>query len=189
VTPSATLALEIIRRWARAQSLDLQENPLTGSGAVFSRCGHYRYLLWRRPVSDQPFMSFAMLNPSTADALDDDPTIRRCTQWVINSGMAGPLVWNLFALRSAYPKVLKCSSLPIGNYNNAAIDLALSISAITIAAWGTHGGYLDRANHVLRRVAVADAQLHTLKITKEGHPAHPLYLSSRLKPLAWDFPA
>lgn len=189
IVPTSALALDMIRRWASRERLVLQENTLAGSGAVFSRCGHYRYLLWRRAVPGQPFMSFGMLNPSTADADDDDPTIRRCCRWATATGLSGPLVWNLFALRSPDPAMMKAHSLPTGIRNNDAIDLALRVSALTVAAWGTHGDHLDRAAHVLRRAAVAEAPLHALKLTKGGHPSHPLYLASSLQPQPWDYPA
>jgi len=47
--------------------------------AVLSDCGKYRYLL-ERDISmlNRGTVLFVMLNPSTADAENDDPTIRKC---------------------------------------------------------------------------------------------------------------
>ena len=47
-------------------------------GAYLSECGWYRYLLWRRWQPSAPVVNFIMLNPSTADAVQDDPTVTRC---------------------------------------------------------------------------------------------------------------
>lgn len=183
--PSSTLAIEMIADWARAHNLDFRGGPKS-SGAVLSRCGRYRYLLWRRAIGPWPFQAFAMLNPSTADANVDDPTIRRCIGFT-PEGMSGPLVWNLFALRATDPNAMKAAEEPVGHLNDSAIDLALSLSARTIAAWGTHGAHLGRARRVLRRCGAVNAELHTLKRTKEGHPSHPLYLGADLKPDPWEY--
>ncbi len=183
--PSSTLAIQKIAEWAERHELDFREGSRS-SGAVLSRCGRYRYLLWRRAVGPWPFQAFAMLNPSTADASSDDPTIRRCTGFT-PQGHSGPLVWNLFALRATDPADLRTGPDPVGPLNDAAIDLALSLSARTIAAWGAQGSYLRRDNEVLRRCAVAGATLHTLKLTAAGMPGHPLYLPKAATAEVWDY--
>ncbi|MFO6262918.1 DUF1643 domain-containing protein [Pseudomonas aeruginosa] len=47
--------------------------------AIISECGQYRYLLTRPGdcLADKGTAVFLMLNPSTADAALDDPTIQR----------------------------------------------------------------------------------------------------------------
>lgn len=104
--PSSQLAVELIRQWASERDLAFEENPLRGSGAVLSRCGLYRYLLWRLSSASWPFVGFGMLNPSTADHEADDPTISRCIGRVHHLRGA-LLVWNLFALRATDPDVMK----------------------------------------------------------------------------------
>ena len=52
---------------------------------------------------------------------------------------------------------------------------------MTIAAWGTHGKYLDRGADVIKLLD----KLYCLRITKEGFPSHPLYLPSTLKPIKY----
>ncbi|HMA98577.1 MAG TPA: DUF1643 domain-containing protein, partial [Wenzhouxiangella sp.] len=51
------------------------------SGANFSRCRRFRYTLWRRWDDDGPMVMIIGLNPSTADAHRNDPTIRRCIRF------------------------------------------------------------------------------------------------------------
>lgn len=51
--------------------------PMLDSGATISECGKYRYRLWRVWDESLPTCCFVMLNPSKADATEDDPTIRQ----------------------------------------------------------------------------------------------------------------
>ena len=88
------------------------ENP-TGGGALFSECGAFRMMLWRT-WSDGPQVTFVMLNPSTADATHDDPTIRRCVGFAKREGFGCLVVVNLFNFRATKPKDLFQASDPIG---------------------------------------------------------------------------
>ena len=75
--------------------------------AIFSACGTYRYLLRRASESMAPMKPtalFVRLNPGTADANLDDPTIRRCRGFAKLWDCNGLAVANLYALRSSAPK-------------------------------------------------------------------------------------
>ena len=69
----------------------------TLNGAIISDCGKYRYQLWRKWDPSLPVVLFIMLNPSQADASEDDPTIRRCINYAKSWGYGGIYVGNLFA--------------------------------------------------------------------------------------------
>lgn len=75
--------------------------------AVISKCSSYRYTLERAWSRDPRYLMYVMLNPSTADADNDDPTIRRCIGFAKLLGYDGILVGNLYAYRTPHPKVLK----------------------------------------------------------------------------------
>ena len=158
-------------------------------GAVLSRCGKYRYLLTRVWDADLPAMVFVMLNPSTADDLTDDPTIRRCVSFAKREGCGSIEVVNLFAFRSTDPyKLYKLTRAEaVGPQNDRAIEHAAYRRArrggLIIAAWGAHGGVHERAGQVASTLRSFGALC--LGKTKEGHPRHPLYLSgrTRLEPL------
>jgi len=152
------------------------------SGANFSRCRRYRYTLWRRWSDEGPQVMIIGLNPSTADAKSDDPTIRRCIRFAHDWGGGGLVVVNLFAYRATYPSDLKAQPAPIGPRNDLWIRRMAAQSQIVVAAWGNHGAWLDRADGVRRML---QGKLSCLRLTSAGQPAHPLYLPARLFPRPW----
>jgi len=144
--------------------------------AIISPCGRYRYRL-ERTWSDAAPVTFIMLNPSTADAEIDDPTIRRCMGFARSWGAGGIIVANLFALRATDPTELEKANAPIGTENDTAIVDAILASSLTVAAWGAHKFAARRAVAVKRMiVGRIGGRLKCLGRTKSGHPRHPLYV-------------
>lgn len=141
--------------------------------AVISDCGQYRYLLSRQIGFSERVVAFIGLNPSTADATLDDPTIRRCIDFAKRRDAGLLLMVNLFALRSTDPKALKAHLEPVGPDNDLWIDRAMSIADIKIAAWGNGGSLLNRSDAVRRRF---EGRLEALAITSAQMPKHPLYV-------------
>lgn len=157
------------------------------SGAVFSRCADYRYLLWRIWDPSRPLWAFGMLNPSTADHEVVDPTIARCIKRAEAGGAGGLIVWNLFAYRATKPEDMKAAEDPVGPYNDLAIKIAVEHTALNIAAWGVHGVHNDRDRAVLHELAKSGAELSALAFSASGFPRHPLYLSFDLQPQPWNY--
>ena len=155
----------------------------TQSGADFSECGRYRYKLWRLWDDTRPDVMFIMLNPSTADATADDPTIRRCIGFARAWGYGGVRVGNLFAWRTPYPQALRSAPDPIGRENDGALCELAEGAALVVAAWGVHGMWLARARTVRQRFT---RPLHALGVTKSGEPAHPLRLRRTCTPFLLD---
>ena len=143
------------------------------TGAELSACRTYRYALWRR-WSDAPFILFIMLNPSSADASQDDPTIRRCISFARQWGYGGITVANLFALRSPYPSGLRAANDPIGPENDKWLRKLAGQSGAMVGAWGNHGTYLQRGE----AVAAMFPNMQCLGITKLCQPRHPLYVAA-----------
>lgn len=147
------------------------------SGAIISECGYYRYLLWRKwSESLDNFLSFIMLNPSTADALQDDPTIRRCIAFTKREGLGGILAVNLFAYRSSCPDVLRHVSNPIGPHNDSFIKAQIHSGRRIVLAWGAVD-FHDRIQYVLDMIR-KHGSAYCFGTTKNGSPRHPLYLSA-----------
>ena len=150
-------------------------------GAVFSPCGEYRYELERwlgGTNGTNGLCTFVMLNPSTADAFQEDPTVRRCLGFAAEWGYHRVRVVNIFALRSTDPKALKGHPDPIGPENDHFIRKAAHDSNCVVVAWGTHGALNGRGKAVQEELcAILHDDVYRLGMaTKDGHPGHPLYL-------------
>ncbi len=125
-----------------------------------------------------------MLNPSTADADVDDPTIRRCMAFGRAWGYGSLIVVNLFALRATHPSdLLKVPFAErIGPQNDRWILRAHVASDRSVAAWGNHRAIGDRDRDVIR---LLDAELDHMALTKGGRPRHPLYLKGSSPVAKW----
>lgn len=157
--------------------------------AVLSPDGVYRYELircWRWDV-DSTSITWVMLNPSTADADVDDPTIRRCIGFSKAWGFDEMAVVNLFALRSTNPKALRSHPDPIGPENERYITERFAASNLTVAAWGAGATGLPCLD-VAAIAFEAAVPLRCLGTTKAGHPRHPLYVKADTE-LEWWNPA
>ena len=139
--------------------------------AVFSPCRKYRYSLTRSWNSADGYVLFIGLNPSIADEIADDPTLKRCINFAKDWGYGGLIMVNLFAYMSTCPSELKKVALPIGKENNNYILKGYQKSQLTVIAWGNDGYLLKRDKEVL---AIIENPM-CLNINKSGQPAHPLY--------------
>lgn len=125
-----------------------------------------------------------MLNPSTADELGDDPTIRRCIGFARRWGYAGLIVANLFALRATDPLALFAAHDPVGDpANRDAILGAIDEAALILCAWGHFAAARDRGQEVAALVRKRGHVPHCLGLTRQGAPRHPLYLPATTRPI------
>lgn len=156
--------------------------------ATISPCGTYRYSLARIWDPGCYALPFLMLNPSTADAEVDDPTIRRCIGFAQRENYGGIVVANLFALRSPSPKDLErayyAKQDPVGPENDQNIrDLfegATGYGVPIICAWGANAfaAQTGRVDAVKALAVAAGAELKCLDVTQAGAPKHPLYIAA-----------
>ncbi len=152
--------------------------------AVVSPCGAYRYRLGRR-WGDGPAMLWVMLNPSTADASVDDPTIRRCIGYARRWDFGSMAVGNLFAFRATDPADMRRAADPVGPENDRHLLEMAAEASLVVAAWGNHGSFLGRSS----LVGLMIPGMRVLGLTKAGEPAHPLYLCGDLVAVDWTIPA
>lgn len=155
------------------------------AGAWFSGCEQYRYMLTRR-WADGPTVTFVMLNPSTADARNNDPTIRRCLGYARAWGCGRLKVVNLYAYRSTKPAGLWKVEDPVGPENDAHLEDAAYVAArdrgLLVAAWGVHA----RPDRIVEVLAIPGMdRLMALGVTKAGAPRHPLMMRADAKLSPW----
>jgi hypothetical protein len=157
----------------------------SASGAWVSDDGLYRYRLWRRWDDGARPMVFLMLNPSTADAKTDDPTIRRCIGFAKREGCGAIQVVNLYALRATNPAHLLDHPDPEGPDNCMAwAEVLHEGDPLVVAAWG--GGVTMDGLPESKALRSAGRSWVCFGITKTGAPRHPLYLGNSvpLEPFA-----
>lgn len=161
------------------------------SQAFISKDELYRYSLTR--YTDPVFTAdntlvFIMLNPSTADANTDDPTIRKCKGFSERWGFRNFAVINLYAFRSTNPKELWKVEDPIGPQNNWCIEDHIKSFKHFICAWGNNAKK-ERVDEVCFILENWDRKLWCLDVNASGMPKHPLYVPYEKAVQKWIQPA
>lgn len=163
---------------------------VTSVSADISPCGTYRYALTRSWDATLRTVSWVMLNPSTADETQDDPTIRKCIGFAQRLGFGSMIVVNLYAFRATDPKSLvmyRARGTDVcGPDNDEYIRRAASTTAVTIVAWGACRVAQHRAHETIKILQAVSAthrhsgvHLHVLRClgtNVDGSPRHPLML-------------
>lgn len=153
--------------------------PFGYADAVFSDCGKYRYQLTRHWEDRLPMVMFLMLNPSTADGLQDDPTIRRCIGFAKSWGYGSLVVANLFAYRSTDPDGLLAAEEPVGPDNLEWVEKSAAMARKIVCAWG-NAPIIKKLSKKLGSdflpVSGTD-KLFYIKMSKSGTPWHPLFIT------------
>lgn len=144
--------------------------------AVISPRETFRYILGRSWDIGLPSLTFVMLNPSIADAAQDDPTIRKCIGFAARLGYGGIEVTNLFAFRATDPALLRRGGYQVGPENDYWIRRAIHGGQPVVCAWGAHARGLSRQADVLGIIRRDSARPMSLALTEDGIPRHPLML-------------
>lgn len=167
--------------------------PNVIASAVISDCGKYRYSLSRVWDENKPRVLFIMLNPSTADAEKNDPTITRCIGFAKDWGYGGLYVVNLFSLRATNPKDLLAAHFVVGVENEKWFRRMSALAHLVVCAWGNSpivNKLQKRLDHTWKPLSWIDKSkpLHYLELSNDGTPKHPLYLPKTLKPVRYEVP-
>lgn len=137
-------------------------------------------------------MAFVMLNPSTADCTEDDPTIRRCIGFAKRDGFGGISVRNVFALRATDPRELDTHDDPVGRENESHLMAARDESLMTqlVVAWGNRRTPKHLRSAYRQASTICTMQsAYCLGINKGGDPKHPLYLALDTPIVPWTMPS
>ena len=160
--------------------------------ALISPCGRYRYRLSRR-WGEGGVLLFVMLNPSTADADKDDPTIRRCVNLARSWGHSALVVANVYGYRATKPADLVAAAEAgedtYGPGNLASLQQVLRADLV-VAAWGANLTH-DRIPGTIQKAVAKNGGhgvlFHHVGRTQGGIPRHPLYVKASTRPTQWKF--
>ena len=143
------------------------------SKAIISDCGKYRYELHREWDKKKGRVLFIMLNPSTADHVEDDLTTRRCIKYAERWGYGGIMIGNLYPFRAKRPKDLRkwldISMNPMAlNENMRHVREMAKQTDLIVCAWGCNFPYMPNWVEEL-------GDLFYLELCKDNiTPKHPL---------------
>lgn len=158
----------------------------SANGAEFSPDRMFRYVLTRQWDESADTAAWIGLNPSTADEVVDDATMRRirgfCKAW----GYGGFVMLNIFAYRATVPEDMKAAAkdgvdVTGGAPNDDAIRRHCAGRKVFVC-WGSHGGFQGRSDAVMAILKEVGAKPYALRVNADSEPAHPLYLPSNTKP-------
>lgn len=159
---------------------------MMATAALISDCGRYRHWLrreWSGPGwGHAGSVVFVMLNPSTADANVDDPTIRKCVGFAQRLGYGGIYVVNLCDYRATKPADLRAAVFPVSKECDHHIA-EVARDRDVICAWGTWGAPYPHRVRAIREPLHRANSVRALKLTKQGHPQHPLYIPYDVRPV------
>lgn len=122
-----------------------------------------------------------MLNPSTADHRQDDPTIRRCIGFAKELGFGSLYICNLFAYKATKPSDLAIAENPDGDRNLEFLRKAQGESDMVITAWGV-AQVVKKLQPRKALKTIDQWDTYSLGFCKDGTPRHPLYLRKGTKP-------
>lgn len=155
--------------------------PGVTGDAAFSPCGRYRHFLNRdwgfRRFSDgrERFILWIGMNPSTAEAEIDDPTIRKEMGFTRRLGFDKYVKCNVMDYRATSPASLLLPGVtPCSDENLKCIQAAADRADLVVACWGKLHKSLRR--HADRVLMTLKCDLYCLGKNNDGSPKHPLYL-------------
>jgi hypothetical protein len=151
------------------------------SGAKFSSCRKYRFVLYRIWNKALPMIMFIGLNPSKAGETNDDPTIRRVKSMAAAWGFGGVYMLNCFPYISTNPDDLN----DFGNTEENDLWLQNIAGKCTeiIFAWGNFSIVKEKGRDKELQSMFPNAK--ALIINKDGSPRHPLYVPASVTPVNW----
>jgi hypothetical protein len=144
-------------------------------GAIFTEGKRHRSLLIRDwdIGNDKPMMAAIMLNPSKADSEHDDPTTTFMINIAKREGCGSYRAVNLHDYVGTDPEEMKTALDPVSDFNDYYIKTTVSMADIVIVAWGTHGNFMGRADHVMNLFQNMKNQFYCFGVNNDGSPRFP----------------
>lgn len=141
--------------------------------ASFSTGKVHRFFLCRVWDESLPVIMCIGLNPSTADHIKDDPTIRILVKVLTRLGYGGFYMTNLFTIVSSDPSILlKSPSSALFAADEYLLRISNECKNNVIFCWGNFKQAQERSKEVINMFPVAKC----FGYTKSGAPIHPMSL-------------
>ena len=158
---------------------------------LFSKCRSYRWILKRESLSGKKSIVFVGLNPSKANAYNNDKTLTRIINFCSLWDYKNIYIINLFGLISNSPIQLSRSNDPIGEYNDFITLKSLQYwkedsNCDLWLGWGDNGQLRGRDRDVIKLIKKfsnmkskennCSNRVLCLGLSKKRNPRHPLYM-------------
>jgi hypothetical protein len=151
---------------------------LRSTSAAISPDGLYRWMLGREFEHPGRTALWVGVNPSTADAEQDDQSIRKLYGFGERLGISKWLVGNLFAYRATDVNELARATDPIGARCDEFLEKMTGQADVVIAGWGRVDKVPQRLRHrvddVANRIVGTGKNLMCWGTCQDGSPRHPL---------------
>jgi hypothetical protein len=167
------------------------------SSAVISECGLYRYRLERDcglPFDGSKVFAYFGINPSTADAMLDDATVRKWRGFTLRNGGHRFIVGNVFPYRATDVQELATCADPIGDfltYSSHTKQIAEDAD-ILVPCWGNSSKVpkelRSRFDRFIAALRTTGKPIMTFGFTASGDPKHPLMLGYDTQLTPWSKP-
>ena len=161
--------------------------------AIISPCGKYRYRLERDVQEEGLVAALCGVNPSTADAVENDATIRKDIGFARVHGWRRIIKINKFAYRATDVRELATAFDPIGPECDDHLRAVLEEADILVPCWGPLAKLPKRLRR--RYIEVARLMQRTgkpvmcLGTAGDGQPRHTLMLAYETPLVPWRPPA
>ena len=188
IAPAVVLAAALLSPSATLREKLFSPSPFgVAKGAEFAESGTHRLLLYRVFDARKPVLPWIMLNPSTADDVTDDHTIRKCVAYTSRWGYGGIVVANLFTFRATSPGQMPASKAALNATEaDAVLDILATHAPVVACGWGINGDLHGRADRVIARIS-KHTSLMCLGVNADGTPTHPAYQPGDAE--LWPLPA
>jgi hypothetical protein len=166
---------------------------LTGKtigSAVFSDDKRCRFVLEREMIGENspPYALWVGMNPSTADANVDDPTIRREWTFTLNMGLRRMVKMNVSPYRATFPRDIVVLGLENEYFRNmeCIIRRAKEASIVIMASGVVPASIRPWFYRATSSILSIGRPIYCLGLTKGGFPRHPLYVATKTKLIEFD---
>lgn len=161
-------------------------------GAIISNCGHYRYWLEREcglPFEGGKVYAYFGINPSTADAMTDDATVRKWHGFTLRNGGHRFIVGNVFSYRATDVRELARVDQPCGPDHEVHLQAIIEAADVLVPCWGNSNKVPKSLRGSIRStfdllLASGKPVMH-FGVTDSGDPKHPLMLPYETLLVPW----